>query len=317
MANFPPSSLHPSLSPSLLPFIPLSLPLSFPLPLSPPSLLPSLLPSLPLSSLPASLTPVPPFRPNRLIRKHLLVWVDGRPSTDQVVKHSSLCPSIHGSTIFPPTGSYIHPAVYPPTRISHSSTHPNHLSNHPSSTHPSIHASPPPTHPSICSVTCCMDSRVAPLADLACMLASNAGKSFVHTIVPVKSILKLCITQELGVGEFDDSMPVQSIFSLPGSGSVPYHKRRKGGNPTSTGPPPSPPPFPLLLPRGWLLLLVTLAYGGLEHLVVLTLGNTQRHKRSLQVLPKDIIFDLAFPAFAVGRDTNTQSNLRSHYQIRY
>ncbi|KAL3138978.1 hypothetical protein ABBQ32_005786 [Trebouxia sp. C0010 RCD-2024] len=42
--------------------------------------------------------------------------------------------------------------------------------------------------------------------------------------------------EELGMSEFDDSMPAaRSVFALPESGPVSYQKRRKGGNPTSTG----------------------------------------------------------------------------------
>ncbi|KAL3131033.1 hypothetical protein ABBQ38_000352 [Trebouxia sp. C0009 RCD-2024] len=42
--------------------------------------------------------------------------------------------------------------------------------------------------------------------------------------------------EELGMSEFDDSMPAaRSVFTLPESGPVSYQKRRKGGNPTSTG----------------------------------------------------------------------------------
>lgn len=53
------------------------------------------------------------------------------------------------------------------------------------------------------------------------------------------------------MSDFDDSMPAaQSIFSLTEGGTVPHQKRRKGGNPTSTGqrstitPPAPPPSFP-------------------------------------------------------------------------
>ena len=48
------------------------------------------------------------------------------------------------------------------------------------------------------------------------------------------------------MGELDDSMPAaQSIFSLTEGGSLPHQKRRKGGNPTSTGQTPhSPFPHP-------------------------------------------------------------------------
>lgn len=52
------------------------------------------------------------------------------------------------------------------------------------------------------------------------------------------------------MSEFDDSMPAaRSVFALPESGPVSYQKRRKGGNPTSTGqtsfPPPPFPPHPV------------------------------------------------------------------------